>query len=427
MNFWRVAEQQWFGSFNADAESLIIGRMVKSRQDGILSEGGLTGLGSLDATPADYSGSAFSNQYLAYANGLTFGAYTTYNSQIGVQGMVYSLLDRLLGLPSEDKLRLFHALASLFSAAALSAIVLWFYLEFGLIVALAVLGSAIGSHWVVVFGRNLWWSFGAFYLPMIAVMYCLRHRRALPDVRLRELALVVIITVFVKCALNGYEYITSALVMMVVPLVYYSILNRSTLRRFLAGLTTAGISSCAAILLSMLVLCFQVGSVEGSFQDGVDHIATALSKRTYGIAQDLPAGYVPSLESSVTDVLATYLQGSFFEGNRKYITRLHAFLAQHPPRVRYWHLIPLSVIASGGLCFLGRSCADGKQRDLALLGATWFSILAPLSWFVVFNAHSYVHTHIDYIVWHMPFVLFGFAVCGLVVKNLLSNLVRQDE
>jgi hypothetical protein len=61
---------------------------------------------------------------------------------------------------------------------------------------------------------------------------------------------------------------------------------------------------------------------------------------------------------------------------------------------------------------------------LALVGATWFSILAPLSWFVIFKAHAYVHPHMDYIAWHMPFVLFGAAVLGLAGKVVAADLWR---
>jgi hypothetical protein len=54
-NYWRVADQRWFEYHQLDMESYIMGIMVKSRQDGILSSGGLTGLGSLNATPVQYS------------------------------------------------------------------------------------------------------------------------------------------------------------------------------------------------------------------------------------------------------------------------------------------------------------------------------------------------------------------------------------
>jgi hypothetical protein len=57
--------------------------------------------------------------------------------------------------------------------------------------------------------------------------------------------------------------------------------------------------------------------------------------------------------------------------------------------------------------------------------STWVSILAPLSWFIIFKAHSYIHTHMNYIVWQMPFVLFGSALCGVVLAGVLRDLVRM--
>ena len=58
----------------------------------------------------------------------------------------------------------------------------------------------------------------------------------------------------------------------------------------------------------------------------------------------------------------------------------------------------------------------------ALIIATWFSILAPLSWFVVFKAHSYSHLQLNAIVWQMPFTFFGAAITGLAVRNIFSWL-----
>ena len=38
-----------------------------------------------------------------------------------------------------------------------------------------------------------------------------------------------------------------------------------------------------------------------------------------------------------------------------------------------------------------------------LVLATWFSILAPFSWYIIFKAHSFIHMHMNFIVWQMPF------------------------
>jgi hypothetical protein len=53
---------------------------------------------------------------------------------------------------------------------------------------------------------------------------------------------------------------------------------------------------------------------------------------------------------------------------------------------------------------------------------TWFSLLAPLSWFVIFKGHSFIHTHMNAITWHMPFMFLGFALVGYVATLSIQIL-----
>jgi hypothetical protein len=446
-NYWRVADQPWFDHYEHDMESFIVGRMVKSHQDGIFSSGGLTGIGidayseasfnntistisksNLESFTNQYNLQCYTNQYVVYTNNFTFVTFTTYNSQIGGQGMLFSVLNKLIPFLPQEKLRLFNALTSLFSALTLTAIVLWFYLEFGLTVALSVLASALLSQWLVVFGRNLWWSMWSFYLPVAIIMHYLRFKREL--IKPFPFGAVVFITVLIKCLFTGYEYVTTTLVMMIVPLVYYGILQGLGFRRFLTGLFTAAFSSLLAIMLTFLILCFQIGSVQGHFVDGVNHIVYSFAKRTSGNIQGLHSKneYAPSLEAraaSSPQVVYRYLRGTFFNGNN-YLYCSNQLISDYLLKVHYLYLIILFIIMSGLLHYLRNRCVTEKEqrKHHALIFTTWFSVLAPLSWFIVFKEHSYEHMHMDYIVWQMPFVFFGFAVCGLVVKSLSPNLIR---
>jgi hypothetical protein len=438
-NSWRVANQQWFDNYQRDMESFIIGRMVKSRQNGIFSSGGLTGQGRLDARVIDFDDPSGEvnpstnqeNQYQAYFNRLPFVTYTTYNSQIGGQGMFFCLLDRWTTFPPEKKFHFFQALTSLLTAMTITAIVLWFYREFGLTVALFVLASSVCSQWLVVFGRNLWWSTWSFYLPVAVMMHYLRFEREPFNIKPFTLGVTVFLTIFVKCLFTGYEYITTTLVMMTVPLVYYGILKGWSYRKFLIGFSTAAFSSCVAILFSFVILCFQVRSVKGSFRDGVNHIVYALAVRTHANPHNFSAEYTASLESGSVQVVTKYLKGTFFDAREhlSFSNDLAHFASAYLLKWTYGRLILLFIIMSGLLYILRNRCSseEEKGKRLALILATWFSILAPLSWFVIFKAHSYIHTHMNFVVWQMPFVFFGFAVCGLVVKSLLpegKNLPR---
>ena len=432
VNYWGVAGATWFATYQSDSESYIIGRLVQSKQHGIFSSGGLPGFGSLDATPVRFIDQPFANQYLAYMNDLPFGTYTTTHSQIGGQGIFFSLLDRWITASPKSKLHFFYALTALLTALMIAAMIVWFYLEFGLTVSIFVLLSALFSQWLVVFGRNLWWSLWSFYLPVVAVMYYLRFTRVLSTVQIFTLGSIAFITLFIKCVITGYEYITTTLVMTVVPVIYYTIRNRVNFQQALKTLAIVGFGSCLGILLSFGILCLQIASVQGDFWAGVNHIIYSFQKRTHiePIAWevgDSPSAFAASLEASTIAVLGKYLVGTYFDATN-YLAA-SPFVSQYLLKIRYIYLIILFMFMSLVLYFRQdqQVATTEERKQRALLYTTWFSILAPLSWFVIFKAHSYVHTHMNFIVWQMPFVFFGFASCGLVVKKLLPHLHSLAE
>jgi len=416
-NLWHVAEQQWFDGHQRDTESLVIGRMVKSRQDGIFSAGGLNGAGITTNVQQDWiSSNQIDNQYAAYLNSGSFDQFSTYMSQPGGQGIIFSLLDKLMPLSPQIKLWAFYVLTALLSAIALAVIIGWFYDEFGGWVAIFVIGSAVLSQWLTVFGKNLWWSLWAFYLPMIAVMYFLKRYRETLDQKLIRFGILIAIAVFIKCFINGFEYITTTLVMMMVPFVYYVILDKWNRRQCVKWTLAAGLGSGVAIFLSLIMLCFQIGAAKDGFMDGVAHVIWSFGKRTYANAEDYPPVYAASLNAGTLSVVITYMNGVFFDLN-SYLSVTNDFVSNFLLKIRYYYLIVLFIAMSALLFWRSNKVrqTERQQHFIALISATWFSILAPLSWFVIFKAHSYIHTHMSFLLWQMPFTLFGFAVFGSAV------------
>ncbi len=416
-NLWHVAEQQWFSTHQRDTESLVIGRMVKSRQDGIFSAGGLNGAGMpTDIQQGWITSNQIDNQYAAYLNSGSFDTFSTYNSQPGGQGMIFSLFDRLIPLSPTIKLGFFYLLTALLSAIALTAIIGWFYDELGGWVAICVTGSVVLSQWLTVFGKNLWWSLWAFYLPMIVVMYFLKRYRETLDRQHIRFGILIAIAVFIKCFINGFEYITTTLVMMLVPFVYYAILDKWNGRECLKWSCVAGLASGVAIFFGLILLCFQIGAAKDGFMDGVEHVIWSFGKRTYGEAEDFPPVYAASLNAGTLSVVITYMNGIFFDLNN-YLSVTNAFVSNFLLKIRYYYLIVLFIGMSALLLWRSNKVmqTERQRHFIALVCATWFSILAPLSWFVIFKSHSYIHTHMSFLLWQMPFTLFGFAVFGSAI------------
>jgi hypothetical protein len=416
----RVAGEYFSDPHQIALESFIVGRIVKSSRDGIFSAGGLTGLVGPDVKPPDTESPNYRFQSQAYLDSLPFQTYSIYKSQIGAQGVVFSALNGILPFSPADKLSIFHAIASLLSALILSLIIFWFYREFGATVGVVVLAGTALSQWLVIFAHSLWWSTWAFYLPMAAVMFYLNRPQSAENFSFRKFGILVFTAVMIKCFFNGYEYITTALVMMVVPFGYACIRRGSGLRHFWKGLGTSIAASILAILGSVAILCLQIATVEGSVLKGVDHILFSFFRRSYANPQDFPAGYAASLDANPIDVVATYLRGIYLDLNY-YIHVPSDFVKNFILQTRYLYLIVLFAASSALLLYLVRKAStDIRRRALALAVAMGFSILAPLSWLVIFKAHSYIHTFMNNIVWQMPFTIYGFAVCGLLIQTLLT-------
>ena len=433
-NIWRVVNQVWFHRHQRGSESLIIGRMVKSRQDGIFSVGGLPGIGvKFDTELRDVSPTEMDAQYSAYLNTLTFEGYAPYMSQTGGQGMLFSLLDMLIPFSPQIKLQLFYILTALLSSIALVGILDWFYDEFGWQVVVFIVGSAVFSHWLTGFGRNLYWGLWAYYLPMIVALYFIKHHKDPTARQFIRFGILIFISYCIKCFINGYEYITTTLVMMMVPLVYYAILDKWSRVRCMKWGFTAVLGSGIALILSLTILCFQIGSVKGGFMDGVEYVVYTLGKRTHGDAASYPAGYTPSLNASTVRVLTVYISGVFLDLNN-YLSHPNSFVSNYLLKIRYIYLIVFFIVMSLllFLCSNESVMIERRRHYIALIWTTWFSILAPLSWFIIFKAHSHNHFHQNFILWQMPFTFFGFAVIGSAVlawtkvKDAIDKETNQE-
>jgi hypothetical protein len=120
--------------------------------------------------------------------------------------------------------------------------------------------------------------------------------------------------------------------------------------------------------------------------------------------------------------VASYLRGIYLDLNH-YVRVPSDFVTNFFFQTRYLYLILLFAASSVLLLYLVRKASvETRRRALALAAAMGFSILAPLSWLIIFKAHSYVHTFMNNIVWQMPFTMYGFAVCGLALVKTLEIL-----
>ena len=408
-NQWHMAHPVKFSLFQKDVQGYIIARMVMTRENGLFSYGGLPGWG--DVNPEDVNDDDYQHQYDVYLEGLSFQTYWAKESNPGFQGLFFSILDRLSPFTPLNNFRLFRMFTSGLFALTLAGLILWFYRETGWLSALFVLLSILTSQWMTVFGRNLFFVCGFFYLPMLVLLFRLQKEKSGQVLSHTQLFWLVFAFALLKCLFNGYDFILPTLGMIVTPLLFYGILQKWNRDVFIKRFSIVTVAALAAILVSLVVLSLQIAHTHGGLQTGIKSIFETINRRTIVSDPSLPTFDEDLARASYWSILKIYLSESYFLS----------------PEVPYYGIIIGFAILSAAYMLLVKNHGIPNQTSMgnALIATTWFSLLSPLSWYIIFKSVSYYHTHMNYLPWHMPFTLFGFGLCGYVIETIFSQ--RKDK
>ena len=220
--------------------------------------------------------------------------------------------------------------------------------------------------------------------------------------------LVMSLTLF-KCLFNGYDFILPTLGMIASPIVFYGIVGKWNKEKFIKRFITVTFAALIAIILSLIILCVQVIFASGSFQEAIRYMMENFNRRLMDGGRDPSPIYAIAAQASVWSVLKVYLLESYF--NDLYVPYYVLILVFAGVSATYFISNKINPLNS-----------NQTPTATALIATTWFSLLSPLSWYIVFKSLAFLHTHMNYLPWHMPFTILGFGMCGHVVDTLLRQL-----
>lgn len=398
-NIFRITNSDLFHGFERQPEGLVIGRLVRASQDGVFSYGGVTGVNADSRTlhiKDHYTIDQAAQHNLYITDAQVPDTFLAYRSQSGGQGIVLSLLHKVLPVDNAKKLMIYRGLNALLVALVFVIFAGWVGRNFGFKASLVTLIFIFFSDWLNMYAHNLWWVLWNFYLPFLTMLLLLEKKyqseESISNLRVFG---YLFLAVFLKCFFTGFEFITTTLAAAICPVVYYFYLERKSLLQFILFSFKASLCMIGAVVAQMVMLVVQLKYLDGTFVHGVNHILTSFTKRT------------EALDVSHWQVLEMYLQNDVLK------------LGFLPNNMQFYFgaLIVILLLVSVFLYIKKKS--DRKVSALLLTFA--FSILAPLSWFIVFKQHSFEHPHMDYIVWYMPFLLYGFSAVGVAVSSIWSK------
>lgn len=384
-------------TFQNDSESLAVGP-IAAEILGVDVDNGGYGLGILSSI--DYPDDDYSFMGLESVEGYE---YSIYSSQVGLQGMIYVAITHLL--PKLGIYDLFRIACCFFLVVILMMIIKQLYIKYGTFLS-AVFGIVTFlSPWIVDFSKNLYWVEFTWFVPMLLGLLCLNY-----EDKKKYIYPLFFVAVFIKC-LCGYEYLSTIMMSGIMFLLVEWVCNKEKRKNIFKTVLIIGVVSVAGFICAYVIHAYMYGS--GNIIDGLKLMQVNLiEKRTFGNAADFDPVCADSLNASIFDVLL------------KYFWTAGGLLAGRPLDGKL--MLFIAIVTIGALIYQRKKLDLNNNFEICLFIVT---LLTTLSWLVLGKSHSYVHTHMNFVLFYMGWVQVSiYIICktALDMHKISVNIVKGD-
>ena len=214
--------------------------------------------------------------------------------------------------------------------------------------------------------------------------------------------------IFLK-SLCGYEYLTTLCISLVAfPLMdfFVALINKDkqSLRQSFFNVVGLGLCAVVGFCLAFLIHTYFLGN--NSIPAGLIKQKSNAIRRFSGtnLSESIATLWGREFEAIIAGRFETFLM--YFKWHTEIITGI-------PGNLFYMlYLLPI-------LCFI----LDFKDNKLDIRFPILYLItfLAPASWFFIMKDHSYVHTHLNFILWYFGFVQLCFYI---IIKKVFEFIKR---
>lgn len=318
-----------------------------------------------------------------------------YDSLVGIQGHIVNFFYRL-GI---KKISVFRWANALLTAAVLVAICYMIYKTYnGLLAGVFFVTFAL-SPWVTAFGSNLYWASYLWFLPLLLVFI---YQYLPQNKRIKRYSLLALIglSIFVK-SLAGYEYISSIMIIAVIPIILDFFKSKA---KHIKIQNVKAFIQISLVMIFGFILAFGVHASmrgNGDILTGAQIIYNHDVKRRMSVGEyhnDKIAKLNEAKNASMINTVRRYV--SF---NTPLLTGL----------INGNSFMPLVIVS---FLFLVVDAMKNYQKVKLELIVWILTLLAPLSWYILAKPHSYIHTHMNYVLWYFGFIQVTLYV---IVKRAL--------
>jgi len=382
--------------YQADSESLAVGSMIYAENNDDFPDYGLLSIQSYDGDGAKVRSMMIEGEELGNIQ------LSGYKSQLGLQGYVFIVLYRILrSSASAGKLLfVFRDLCAVLLSAVFTVLVFLLAKKYNRRFAAAFFAVFFLSPWIRNFASNLFWVAFTWFVPMLLGLILSMDYK-----KYDRLFMYILITLSVafKCAC-GYEYMST----MMMGLIMFSLgdlfaCRKEDRKHIFFVIVKMGISALLGFALVIYIHALVRG--DGSIGEGLASIwDKTVVRRTFGGDPSLyPEVLKDSFEATVAEVLKKYF----------------SFSTQIIEGIPGEMFVPLIILAL--VIYIVRALRhSGEKQELPLMA---FSFIATASWFILAKSHSYIHTHMNFVLWYFGFV----QMCIYALFTLLPSGEKEKK
>lgn len=322
-----------------------------------------------------------------------------YQSLYGLQGKVFRHLAKYMNY--ENAIENFHLICSVITAFVFVIIVILISKKYNEILAGVFLFTFWLSPWIVNFARNLFWVEFTWFLPMAIGLFCALK---ISNKNCRIVSyMMAFVAVLIKC-LCGYEYTSTIMVGLISFLLvdwvkFMCLRNKEISFLLFRTILIIGIIAIAGFMTAICIHAYLRG--EGNVIGGIKRIFEEdVLRRTHGAnLNEFSYTFWDSFNASTWDAYRKY-----FHFDTEIVTGITG------------NLFPLLCIIP--LCIFG---FEIKKKQLNIESVVMYIVffISAVSWFCLAKGHSFIHTHMNYVLWYFGFVQICLYV---IVKKIISSV-----
>ncbi len=424
INFFGVGSDDWYVGFQKDSDSLVLNKLVCSKD----SNSWLIGQGIIAQNSYDIDCTQ---------------PMTTYYSQIGLQGRIMQsmyVLVSFFSIDIQNFILFIKVIVPLMSALVMLSFCYWVFKRFGTADAYIVALLIANSVWIVGFSKSLYWAMPLLFLPFIVSLYLFRKKASL------KLDTVFFITLFILFSAkfaSGYEYTSVILISVVSAIVTIGVLDNINVKRMAYFVSASFIVGILAFMFTVGVHTALIKNNVGSFDKAVSIVKQRVLERT-SQGQDFKKyvyGGLGATTPFAAEIMAQYLPLEIYKDTTPLVQTEFVSMANYAllPTISYpialkeplqtyvssfffsvIIFISLSINTIKNIRKRGSVISKKLNNERALFMGAIIGLLGVLSWLVLARGHSYVHAHINGIIFYLPY--------GLLLYTLLAiKLVKYSK